>query len=110
MIIPQTIKALNLAAKASGIPARELQGRNSAIKVCRVRDSVWYALWMAGHSYNRIGKMFRRNHTTVRLGVMRHMRLVKEMRLIGALSESMRKALLRDSGERKPRLKLRSEK
>ena len=93
MIIPQTIKALNLAAKASGIPASTLQGHNSAIKVCRVRDSVWYALWMAGHSYNRIGKTFRRNHTTVSLGVMRHMNLVKDMRLIGALSEAMKEEL-----------------
>ena len=63
---------LRRVALSHGVPAEQLLGRLRAPAISRIRFEAWAAMSEAGASYAQIGRLFRRDHTTVMHGVHSH--------------------------------------
>ncbi len=65
-------QVIALVAEASGIPRRELLSSRRTKRTVEVRQAaMWLARQTSLHSYPAIGRVFRRDHTTVMHGVSR---------------------------------------
>lgn len=57
------------ASDQTGIPMDELMGPSHRAELCRIRELIYAAARRQGYSLPQIGRVFRRDHTTILSGL-----------------------------------------
>ena len=66
------------AAEHHRVTVAQMMGDNRHVPVVLARQEAWWRIWREhGYSYPRIGRLFKKDHTTVLYGVRKHQERVE---------------------------------
>jgi chromosomal replication initiation ATPase DnaA len=104
MITPQRIKAIeDIICRAANVLPEHIYDRERTPALVDARHAVWYvAHHCLGYSYSRLAKIYQRDHTTVRYGVMRMRKSAASTQILEAIKEYYPEALDRGPGPEEP--------
>lgn len=54
---------------ATGQPIPEVMGKSRRAELCRIRERIWLRAYEAGFSSVQIGRVFKRDHTSILHGI-----------------------------------------